>query len=68
MRAALLETSNSPLALVDDLDVAEPGPGLVRVHGHHCGLCHSDLGSSFLSASGTATSSCLGSSTPEPSR
>src|SRR5687767_2922037 len=43
MRAALLETPNSALALVDDLDVAEPGAGLVRVRVHHCGLCHSDL-------------------------
>ena len=43
MRAALLESANSALALVDDLDVAEPGVGLVRVRVHHCGLCHSDL-------------------------
>ena len=43
MRAALLESANTPLALVDDLDVAEPGAGLVRVHVQHCGLCHSDL-------------------------
>jgi S-(hydroxymethyl)glutathione dehydrogenase/alcohol dehydrogenase len=43
MRAALLESANSALALVDDLDVAEPGAGLVRVRVHHCGLCHSDL-------------------------
>ena len=43
MRAALLESGNTPLALVDDLDVADPGAGLVRVRVHHCGLCHSDL-------------------------
>ena len=43
MRAALLESANSALALVDDLDVAEPAAGLVRVRVHHCGLCHSDL-------------------------
>ena len=35
MRAALLESGNTPLALVDDLDVAEPAAGLVRVHVHH---------------------------------
>ena len=43
MRAALLESGNTPLALVDDLDVAQPAAGFVRVHVHHCGLCHSDL-------------------------
>ena len=31
MRAALLEEQNKPLVVVDDLEVAEPGPGLVRV-------------------------------------
>ena len=43
MRAALLETSAAPLALVDDIDVAEPRPGEVRVRVSHCGVCHSDL-------------------------
>ena len=43
MRAALLESGNTPLALVDDLDVAQPAAGCVRVQVHHCGLCHSDL-------------------------
>ncbi len=44
MRAALLEEQNKPLAVIDDLEVAEPGPGQVRVAVEHCGVCHSDLG------------------------
>ncbi len=44
MRAALLEEQNKPLSLIDDLSVAEPGPGQVRVAVRHCGICHSDLG------------------------
>ncbi len=44
MRAAILEEQGKPLNLVDDLEVAEPGPGQVRVRVQHCGLCHSDLG------------------------
>jgi S-(hydroxymethyl)glutathione dehydrogenase / alcohol dehydrogenase len=44
MRAALLEEQNKPLNVVGDLDIAEPGPGFVRVAVKHCGLCHSDLG------------------------
>lgn len=43
MRAALLETPGSPLAVVDDVQIAEPGPGQVRVRVSHCGVCHSDL-------------------------
>jgi Zn-dependent alcohol dehydrogenase len=44
MRAALLEEQRKPLNLIDDLVVAEPGPGQVRVAVRHCGICHSDLG------------------------
>ena len=44
MRAALLEAPRKPLALVEDLEVAAPGPGQVRVDVKHCSLCHSDLG------------------------
>jgi len=44
MRAAILEEQRKPLALVDDLQVADPGPGQVRVAVEHCGICHSDLG------------------------
>lgn len=44
MRAALLEEQRKPLSVIDDLAVAEPGPGQVRVAVRHCGICHSDLG------------------------
>ncbi|HKA14625.1 MAG TPA: Zn-dependent alcohol dehydrogenase, partial [Myxococcota bacterium] len=44
MRAALLEEQRKPLSVIDDLSVAEPGPGQVRVAVRHCGICHSDLG------------------------
>jgi S-(hydroxymethyl)glutathione dehydrogenase/alcohol dehydrogenase len=43
VRAAVLEHIGEPLTLVDDVDVAEPGPGQVRVRITACGLCHSDL-------------------------
>jgi S-(hydroxymethyl)glutathione dehydrogenase/alcohol dehydrogenase len=43
MRAALLESGGRPLNVVDDVDVAPPGPGQVRVRVANCGLCHSDL-------------------------
>jgi Zn-dependent alcohol dehydrogenase len=43
MRAALLEASEKPLVVVDDLDIAEPRPGEVLVRVTHCGVCHSDL-------------------------
>ena len=43
MRAALLEEGGKPLVVVDDMEIAAPGPGQVRVRVAHCGLCHSDL-------------------------
>ena len=43
MRAALLESGGQPLNIVDDIDVASPAPGQVKVRVSHCGLCHSDL-------------------------
>lgn len=43
MRAALLMEANQAFDIVDDLDVAEPRAGQVRVRVTHCGLCHSDL-------------------------
>jgi S-(hydroxymethyl)glutathione dehydrogenase/alcohol dehydrogenase len=43
VRAALLETIGQPLRVVDDVLVAPPGPGQVKVRVGHCGLCHSDL-------------------------
>jgi len=41
MRAALMEAGTTTLT-VADIDVADPGPGQVRVRVCHCGLCHSD--------------------------
>jgi S-(hydroxymethyl)glutathione dehydrogenase / alcohol dehydrogenase len=42
MRAALYEAGNTKLTVDDAIDIADPGPGQVRVKVHHCGLCHSD--------------------------
>ncbi len=42
MRAAVLETFNAPL-VVRDVEVAEPGPGEVRVKVAASGICGSDL-------------------------
>jgi Zn-dependent alcohol dehydrogenase len=43
MRAAILEESGEPLVLRDDVSIADPRPGHVRVRVRHCGICHSDL-------------------------
>ena len=43
MRAALLEASEKPLVIVDDVDIEAPRAGEVRVRVSHCGVCHSDL-------------------------
>ncbi|HWS44968.1 MAG TPA: Zn-dependent alcohol dehydrogenase [Acidimicrobiia bacterium] len=43
MRAALLEASEKPLAVVDDIDIDAPRAGEVLVRVSHCGVCHSDL-------------------------
>jgi len=43
MRAALIEASNTPLEVVDDIDIEAPRTGEVLVRVSHCGLCHSDL-------------------------
>src|SRR3954447_2240023 len=43
MRAALLEASEKPLTIVDDIDIEEPRVGEVLVRVSHCGVCHSDL-------------------------
>src|SRR5436309_3917129 len=43
MRAALLEASDKPLSVVDDMDIDEPRAGEVLVRVTHCGVCHSDL-------------------------
>ncbi len=43
MRAAVLEEAGKPLVLWDDVEIAEPRAGQVRVRVSHCGVCHSDL-------------------------
>jgi S-(hydroxymethyl)glutathione dehydrogenase/alcohol dehydrogenase len=43
LRAALLEAAGEPLVVRDDVVIGDPGPGQVRVHVRHCGVCHSDL-------------------------
>ena len=43
MRAAVLEATGQPLVVHDDVTIADPGPGQVRVRVSHCGVCHSDL-------------------------
>jgi len=42
MRAAVLEEQGKPL-VIDEVDIAAPRQGEVRVAVKHCGLCHSDL-------------------------
>src|SRR4051794_6697241 len=42
MRAALFEAVDKPITVVDDVEIAEPGIGEVRVKVTHCGVCHSD--------------------------
>lgn len=43
MRAAVLVEAGKPLLVCDDVEIANPGPGQVRVKVRHCGVCHSDL-------------------------
>jgi len=43
MRAAVLEEAGKPLVVRDDIDIAAPRAGQVRVRVTHCGVCHSDL-------------------------
>jgi S-(hydroxymethyl)glutathione dehydrogenase / alcohol dehydrogenase len=44
MRGAVCTTSgNESVEIVDDITVADPGPGQVRVRIHAAGICHSDL-------------------------
>ena len=43
MRAAVLERAGEPLRVWDDVEIAGPRPGQVRVRVTHCGVCHSDL-------------------------
>jgi Zn-dependent alcohol dehydrogenase len=41
--AAVLEEAGRPFVLRDDVEVAAPRSGQVRVRVTHCGVCHSDL-------------------------
>ena len=43
MRAALVEASQQPVTVVDDVDIEDPRAGEVLVRVSHCGVCHSDL-------------------------
>jgi len=43
MRAAVLEGVGKPLAIQNDIEIRDPGPGQVRVRVSNCGICHSDL-------------------------
>lgn len=43
MRAAVLVEAGKPLEIYDDVEIAEPKAGQVRVKVEHCGICHSDL-------------------------
>jgi len=42
IRAAVLEEFGQPL-VVQEIDLAEPGPGEVLVRLEACGVCHTDL-------------------------
>ncbi len=43
MKAAVLNGTDSPLVVRDDIDIAAPGPGEVRIRIEASGVCHSDL-------------------------
>lgn len=43
MRAAVLVENGRPLEIWDDVELAPPRAGQVRVRVTHCGVCHSDL-------------------------
>ena len=43
MKAAVLTANDTPLETRDDIEIAPPGPGEVRVRVVASGVCHSDL-------------------------
>lgn len=43
MKAAVLTSVDTPLEVRDDIEIADPGPGEVRVRIAASGVCHSDL-------------------------
>jgi Zn-dependent alcohol dehydrogenase len=53
IRAAVLERTGGPITLTE-LDLADPGPGEVRVRLHASGVCHSDQNA----IDGTAATPC----------
>ncbi|MBW2713750.1 MAG: Zn-dependent alcohol dehydrogenase [Deltaproteobacteria bacterium] len=42
MKAAVLTEAGKPICICDDIDLADPRHGEVRVRVKHCGICHSD--------------------------
>ncbi len=42
MKAAVLTEAGKPVCICDDIDLADPRHGEVRVRIKHCGICHSD--------------------------
>src|SRR3954467_8236799 len=43
MRAAVVRQLNDKVDVVSNMEVAEPGPGQVKMKIHATGVCHSDL-------------------------
>ncbi len=43
MRGAVFDPADGSVEIVDNLEIAEPGPDQVRVDVQYCGLCHSDV-------------------------
>ncbi len=58
-RAAIAESLHAPLTVVDDLEVADPGPGEVLVRLGASGVCRSDV-HSLAGIDGITTPSLLG--------
>ena len=57
MRAALLEKTQQPLALVNDVQIESPRAREVVVRVTHCGICHSDL--TMIDAPGGGQIPCI---------
>lgn len=49
MRAAVLEATDKPITVRDDVEIIDPRIGEIRVAIKYCGLCHSDF--SFVNGS-----------------
>ena len=43
MKAAVLTGTDNPLVVRDDIEIADPGPGEVKIRVEASGVCHSDL-------------------------